>query len=100
MSETMTTTMVLISQNEWNEVKNTLLFLRETIATLKPKDSEDKVMNSKEAMKYLNISAKTWQTYRDNKLIPFSQCGRKIMVKKSDLDAFLSKHRREYVKCC
>ena len=32
--------------------------------------------------KILGVSLKTWQTYRDKRLIPFSQIGSKIFVKK------------------
>ena len=48
---------------------------------------------STDARKELGVSQKTWQTYRDNKIIPFSQFGRKIYVKRSDLNAFLESHR-------
>ena len=48
---------------------------------------------STDARKELGVSQKTWQTYRDNRVIPFSQFGRKIYVKRSDLDAFLERHR-------
>ena len=54
---------------------------------------EDEWLNSKEVRKRLVISEKTWQTYRDERRIPFSQFGRKIYVKKSDLDAFMEKYR-------
>jgi excisionase family DNA binding protein len=40
----------------------------------------------------LGVSAKTWQTYRDERRIPFSQFGRKIYVKRADLEAFMEKH--------
>ncbi|MBJ2197639.1 DNA-binding protein [Muribaculaceae bacterium Isolate-113 (HZI)] len=43
--------------------------------------------------KLLGISPKTWQNYRDQRLIPFSQIGRKIYVNRADLDAFLRQHR-------
>lgn len=48
---------------------------------------------STDARKELGVSQKTWQTYRDNNVIPFSQFGRKIYVKRSDLNAFLDSHR-------
>lgn len=35
--------------------------------------------------KLLGISRKTWQTYRDKRLIPFSQIGSKIYVKRADI---------------
>lgn len=42
--------------------------------------------------KLLGISRKTWQTYRDKRLIPFSQIGSKIYVKRADIESFMSKH--------
>jgi DNA binding domain, excisionase family len=48
---------------------------------------------SAEVRKKLGISPKTWQTYRDERRIAFVQFGRKIYVKKSDLDAFMEEHK-------
>jgi hypothetical protein len=42
--------------------------------------------------KILGISMKTWQTYRDKRLIPFSQIGSKIYVKRADLEKFMNDH--------
>ncbi|MBD5368943.1 MAG: helix-turn-helix domain-containing protein, partial [Bacteroides sp.] len=50
-------------------------------------------LESEEARKLLGISPKTWQNYRDQRLIPFSQIGRKIYVNQADIDNFLHKHR-------
>lgn len=50
-------------------------------------------LESEEAQKLLGVSPKTWQNYRDQRLIPFSQIGRKIYVNRADLDAFLRSHR-------
>jgi len=47
-------------------------------------------INSTDVPSYLGISRRSWQNYRDKKLIPFSQIGRKIWVKRSDLDQFLT----------
>lgn len=44
---------------------------------------------SKEIPAMLGISRKTWDRYRTNKLIPYSQQGNKIFVKRSDLNTFL-----------
>jgi len=52
-------------------------------------------IESGEARKILGISQKTWQTYRDKRLIPFSQFGRKIYVKRADICLFLERNRIE-----
>lgn len=44
--------------------------------------------------KLFGVSSKTWQNYRGQRLIPFSQIGRKIYVNRADLDAFLSNYFR------
>lgn len=53
----------------------------------------EELLSSEEVKKVLGISAKTWQKYRDERRIPFSQFGRKIYVKKADLDAFMEEHK-------
>jgi len=50
-------------------------------------------IESGDARKMLGISQKTWQTYRDKRIIPFSQFARKIYVKRADLEAFLEGNR-------
>ena len=53
---------------------------------------EDEWVSSEEARKVLGVSPKTWQSYRDKRLLEFAQIGRKILVRKSSLEAFLSEH--------
>ncbi len=62
---------------------------------LKGEHSENNVelIDSKTTMKMLGISAKTWQEYRNKRIIPFTQFGRKIYVKRTDLEAFIENHR-------
>lgn len=49
-------------------------------------------IDSAKIPKQLNISRKTWQTYRDKRIIPFSQIGSKIFVRRSDLEKFMQDH--------
>lgn len=53
------------------------------------KRQESEWIPSTQVPSYLGVSRRTWQNYRDKKLIPFSQINRKIWVKRSDLDAFI-----------
>lgn len=48
-----------------------------------------------EICKLLRVSKRTLQTYRDNRVIPFSQIGRKIYYKYTDITNYLELH---YVK--
>jgi hypothetical protein len=45
--------------------------------------------------KILRISKRTLQNYRDHYILPFSQIGRKIYYKASDIDEYLDRH---YIK--
>ena len=49
---------------------------------------KDEYLDSKAVCEYLHISSRTFQRYRDMRIIPFCQRGSTIYVKKSDLDAF------------
>lgn len=75
---------------------DTLLIKVQSMENLLQKKSEEEVSNqwieSAQVRKMLGISAKTWQTYRDERRIPFSQFGRKIYVKQSDLESFMQEH--------
>lgn len=53
----------------------------------------DEYLTSKEVRAILHISSRQWQKLRDQRRIPFSQIGRKIYVKRSDLNAFLASNR-------
>lgn len=86
------TNMVVIPQIIWEHISKTLT----NVENLLQKKFEEEVSNqwieSAQVRKLLGISAKTWQTYRDKRRIPFSQFGRKIYVKKADLEAFMKQH--------
>lgn len=68
----------------------------ETLETILKEKSEQEInsqwINSTQIPKILGISQKTWQTYRDKRLIPFSQIGSKIFVKREDLENFMASH--------
>ena len=55
--------------------------------------SADDYLTSKEVCEELGISSRQFQKYRDERRIAFSQFGRKIYVRRSDLNAFISSHR-------
>lgn len=73
-------------------LKNVLSKLDAVESLIKGKQEEELAeqwIESQKARQMLGISQKTWQTYRDNRVIPFSQFGRKIYVKRIDLETFL-----------
>jgi len=54
-----------------------------------------KWLTGDEVVHLLRISKRTLQNYRDSRALPFSQYGRKILYKASDIHVFLESH---YVK--
>lgn len=68
------------------------------IARRNAEDANSEWIESEDTRKILGVSPKTWQNYRDQRIIPFSQIGRKIYVNRADLDAFLRKHRIPAIK--
>lgn len=85
-------TMILLPQTAWEEVSRKLEELAKLVTNRNQSDMMNEWIESGEARKMLGVSQKTWQTYRDNRIIPFSQFGRKIYVRKADLEAFMQSH--------
>ena len=56
---------------------------------------KDEYLCSKQVCKELGVSPRTFQRYRDEHRIAFIQRGRKIYVKRSDLEAFQEANRIE-----
>lgn len=81
-----------------NITPSTLLFVVPEEEWRNADDSSGEWIESEAARKLLGVSPKTWQNYRDQRIIPFSQIGRKIYVNRADLDAFLRKHRIPAIK--
>lgn len=90
---TPSTLLFVVPEEEWRNLHNTLEQIINLITRRNADDSSSEWIESEAARKLLGVSPKTWQNYRDQRLIPFSQIGRKIYVNRTDLDAFLRKHR-------
>lgn len=86
-------TMIMVPEEEWRNLLDTLEQIIDLITRRNADDSGSEWIESEDARKILGVSPKTWQNYRDKRIIPFSQIGRKIYVNRADLDAFLRKHR-------
>lgn len=87
------TLLLVVPEEEWRNLHDTLEQIIDLITRRNADDSNSEWIESDEARKSLGVSPKTWQNYRDQRLIPFSQIGRKIYVSRADLDAFLRNHR-------
>ena len=86
---------VVLPVSEWKGIKDLLLEVKDTLQTKSDTEINSQWIESNEARKMLGVSAKTWQDYRDKRVIPFSQFGRKIYVRRADIEAFLQQH---YIK--
>jgi excisionase family DNA binding protein len=87
--------MVMLPEDVWQEVVSTLKKIKDMLEIKKAEEVNNEWIGSAEARKMLGVSSKTWQNYRDNRIISFAQFGRKIYVKRSDLEAFMEAH---YIK--
>ena len=54
-----------------------------------------KILSNPEFMKYMSVSSRTLQTWRDEGRISFSQIGCKIYYTMEDIYEFLGKYRKE-----
>ena len=84
--------LVVLPKSEWESVIKELREIKNLFQEKSEEEVNKQWIESVEARKLLGVSHKTWQTYRDERRIPFSQFGRKIYVKRADLEAFMEKH--------
>ena len=84
--------MVVLPQLVWEGVKADIQDMKELLTKESTEEAGNEWIESKVARRMLGVSPKTWQTYRDRRIIPFAQIGRKVLVKKSDLEAFMQEH--------
>lgn len=85
--------MAVVPQTFLNDIQSDIRELKEAIKTKEKEEINRKWLDSEEARKMLGISPKTWQTYRNERIIPFSQIGRKIYVKFADIESYLESHK-------
>ncbi len=89
-----TTVITLVPQKIVDELVEDVKSIKSSLQkTLSQTNLGEEWIPSNEVLKQLGISRKTWQKYRDERRIPFSQFGRKIYVKRTDLEAFMENHK-------
>lgn len=82
----------IIPDQELQELKEDIKTIKDALIRKSENDLAASYIESKNIPILLGISVKTWQSYRDKKIIPFIQFGSKIWVKRADIDAFLDAH--------
>lgn len=84
---------IIMESDVFKEIQKNLKEIRNELEKNKHQSIEDTWLSSKQVQKILGVSQKTWQTYRDKKLIQFSQIGQKIYVRASWLEEFMEKYK-------
>ena len=84
--------MAVVPQSFLNKMEEKLESLENILRDKNEQEINSQWIESVKIPKILGISLKTWQTYRDKRLIPFSQIGSKIFVRRSDLEKFMESH--------
>lgn len=93
--------MVVIPQAVWEQLVTDIQDIKSGLQSGAIGKAADEWIESETARKQLGVCQKTWQTYRDRRMIPFSQIGRKIYVRQSDVTAFMERNyipRNDYGK--
>ena len=88
-------TLVLLPESEWQKLSQKLDEISSLVVNRNAGELNSEWVESTVARKMLGVSKSTWQTYRDQRKIAFSQFGRKIYVKRADLESFMQQH---YIK--
>lgn len=86
-----------MNSNDDKFSKEHIEILNEIIEMLKKQATERETLwwHNNQLSKYLDVSKRTLQTYRDKKLITYSQIGGKIWYKDEWVQEFLEKHRKD-----
>lgn len=86
---------VVLEETRLNQLFSEISEIKTAIKDQQEESMVNQWIQSETARKILGVCRKTWQDYRDKKVIPFSQFGRKIYIKRADFEAFMHKN---YVK--
>ncbi|WP_372745285.1 helix-turn-helix domain-containing protein [Lutibacter sp.] len=79
---------VILKQEEYNELINSIKEIKSKILE-KPKSISDEFIENEGFLELMKISRRTAQTWRDEGIISFSQQGKKIYYRNSDIKKFL-----------
>ena len=92
--------MVVIPQEERLSLHEKFDRLAELVTNRNADDRNSEWIELDAARKMLGISSKTWQNYHDQRVIPFSQIGRKIYVCRADLEDFMRSQAPTILNYC
>ena len=79
---------VILKQDEYSELINSIKEIQTKLCE-KPKSVTDDFIENEGFLELMKISRRTAQTWRDEGIISFSQQGKKIYYRDSDIKKFL-----------
>lgn len=85
---------VVFSEEAYQEILQRLIRM-EAMLKLKQGNPEDVFVDNQEFLQIMNVSKRTAQAWRDQKVIAFSQVGNKIYYRMGDITKLLEKNRVE-----
>lgn len=86
---------ITIESEVYKQLLKDLKEIKEEVKQNRVENLQNIWLSSQQVQKILGISQKTWQSYRDRKMIQFTQVGQKIYVRASWLEEFLLKNKIE-----
>lgn len=81
---------VILSKNEFEIIQDSLQEMKQHLKNIT--SPAEHFVNNDQFVKLMGISSRTAQVWRDEKKIGFSQEGKKIYYRMSDIEKFLDKH--------
>jgi excisionase family DNA binding protein len=85
----------LVSKKEFEELIQKVELIHTCLNKMVANRKLDGLFSNKEASKFLKVSDRTLQLYRDSGKIEFSQIGRKIFYKEEAIQQFLKENKAE-----
>lgn len=83
--------MVMVPQEEWTQLNKTVIEVKDLLKSFQSNASEEWLSLDK-VQEILGVSQRSILRYRNERIIPFVQIGRKIFVKRRDLDEFIQSY--------
>lgn len=87
--------MVVIPQQTLDDLVSEVRQVKELLTNQKVADACTEWIEASEAHKMLGVSPKTFKRYTERKKIAFSQIGRKVYIKRAELNAWIESNNIE-----
>ncbi|MGZ4053382.1 MAG: helix-turn-helix domain-containing protein [Bacteroidia bacterium] len=84
--------------NELQQMKETLEAIKNFMLNIENDKLKKELLNNEEMMKFLSVSKRTLQYYRDKGMLSFIQIKGKIYYKYEDIQEFLNENRNKAFK--